>query len=105
MVPFNTAHQVGGILVVATFFQAILGCIHHKDFNKARRRAWANYAHLWTGVMVILVGMVNTTLYVIPLSCVPLKNLPQLLKLEVRSRILLTCCIGASSLSDQWRRD
>jgi Eukaryotic cytochrome b561 len=73
---FNTAHQVVGILVVAAlFFQAALGYIHHKNFKKVGGRTWASYAHLWTGRIVILAGMVNTVLYVIPLSYVSLKCL------------------------------
>jgi hypothetical protein len=73
---FNTAHQVIGILVVAILtFQAVLGYIHHKNFKKVHGRTWASYAHLWTGRMVILAGMVNTVLYVIPRSYVPLNYL------------------------------
>lgn len=74
---FNTAYQVIGILVVAAlFFQAILRYIHHKNFKEVCGRTWTSYAHLWTGRIVILAGMVNTVLYAIPLSHVPLKYLP-----------------------------
>jgi predicted ferric reductase len=90
---FNIAHQVIGILVVAVlFFQIVLGHIG---------RTWASYAHLWTGRIAILAGMVNTVLYVIPLSHVPLNYHISVLKLEVQFHNLLTRRIGASSLPDQ----
>jgi hypothetical protein len=96
---FNTAYQVIGILVVAAlFFQAVLRYIHHKNFKEVCGRTWTSYAHLWTGRIA---GMVNTVLYAIPLSHVPLKYLLPVLKLGVQSHNLLTRLIGASSLPDQ----
>lgn len=59
----DEGHQVIGIVVVAALFlQAALGYVHHANYKKCEQRTWASHAHLWTGRVVIVVGMLNTVL-------------------------------------------
>lgn len=59
----DEGHQVIGIVVVAALFlQGALGYVHHANYKKCERRTWASHAHLWTGRVVIVVGMLNTVL-------------------------------------------
>jgi hypothetical protein len=59
----SEGHQIIGIVVVAALFlQAALGYVHHANYKKLKRRTWASYAHLWTGRVVIIVGMLNAVL-------------------------------------------
>jgi hypothetical protein len=59
----DEGHQIIGILVVAALFlQAALGYVHHANYKKLGRRTWASHAHLWTGRVVIIVGMLNAIL-------------------------------------------
>jgi len=62
---FGEAHQILGIVVVAVLFvQPLLGIFHHRNYKKDGRRTWFSYSHLWVGRVVIVLGMVNTVLYV-----------------------------------------
>jgi hypothetical protein len=53
--------------------QVILGYMHHTNFKRVGGRTWVSFTHMWTGRMVIIVGMVNTVLYVKPASYVCLR--------------------------------
>ncbi|KAI1426581.1 hypothetical protein F5Y12DRAFT_271084 [Xylaria sp. FL1777] len=56
----TNAHPIIGIvLVVALFFQPILGAVHHRRFKRLGRRTWVSHAHLWTGRLGITLGIVN----------------------------------------------
>lgn len=70
---FTAVHQIIGILVVAVLvLQVVLGYMHHTKFKRLGGRTWVSFTHLWTGRMVIVIGMVNTVLYVHSASCGPL---------------------------------
>jgi hypothetical protein len=59
----DEGHQIIGIVVVAALFvQAGLGYVHHANYKQSERRTWASHAHLWTGRVIIIVGMLNTVL-------------------------------------------
>ena len=59
----DEGHQIIGIVVVvALFLQAALGYVHHANYKKYEGRTWASHAHLWTGRVVIVVGMLNAVL-------------------------------------------
>lgn len=59
----DEGHQIIGIVVVAALFlQAGLGYVHHANYKKHQRRTWASHSHLWTGRVVIIVGMLNAVL-------------------------------------------
>ena len=60
---FDEAHQIIGIAVVAVLLvQAVLGYLHHANYKKLGQRAMVSHAHLWTGRVIILVGMVDSVL-------------------------------------------
>lgn len=62
---FTAVHQIVGILVVAVLIiQLVLGYSHHTIFKKVGGRTWVTYMHLWTGRAVIVIGMIDTVLYV-----------------------------------------
>ena len=59
----NEGHQIIGIVVVAALFlQAALGYMHHLKYKKLGRRTWISHAHLWTGRVLIAIGMLNAVL-------------------------------------------
>jgi hypothetical protein len=41
------------------FFMPILGQLHHRNFKKYQRRTGVSYAHLWTGRLIIPLGIIN----------------------------------------------
>ncbi|TGJ86743.1 hypothetical protein E0Z10_g2033 [Xylaria hypoxylon] len=56
----QNAHPIIGIvLLVALFFQPILGVVHHSRFKKFKRRTWVSHVHLWTGRLGITLGIIN----------------------------------------------
>merc|ERR1712036_205833 len=53
-------HPVIGIIVfVMIFFMPILGQLHHRNFKKYQRRTGVSYAHVWTGRLIIPLGIIN----------------------------------------------
>ncbi|KAF2824670.1 CBD9-like protein, partial [Ophiobolus disseminans] len=53
-------HPVIGIVVlIAIFFQPILGWLHHSLFKKYQHRTLWSYAHIWLGRVAITVGIIN----------------------------------------------
>lgn len=59
----DEGHQIIGIVVVAALFvQAALGYVHHINYKKQGGRTWSTYVHLWTGRVVIVIGMLNAVL-------------------------------------------
>ncbi len=69
---FDETHQVIGIVaVVVLVVQALFGYVHHQRYKKLGLRTLVSYLHLWTGRSVILLGMVNTALYVKFFSVIP----------------------------------
>jgi len=62
---FNRGHQILGIVVVAALpLQSVFGYIHHLRYKQVGRRTLNSHLHLWTGRAVIVLGMINTVLYV-----------------------------------------
>lgn len=56
-------HQVIGIVVVvALFAQAYFGYAHHRSFKRVQRRTILSRLHLWTGRLVVPLGMLNAVL-------------------------------------------
>ena len=59
----DEGHQIIGIVVVAALFlQGALGYVHHRNYKKLGRRTWVSHAHLWTGRVLIVIGMLNAVL-------------------------------------------
>lgn len=53
-------HPIIGILLfVMIFFMPILGQLHHRNFKKYQMRTGVSYAHLWTGRLIIPLGIIN----------------------------------------------
>ena len=62
---FDQAHQILGIIVVvALVFQALLGFLHHRKYQKLQRRTWISHSHIWIGRGAIALGMFNAVPYV-----------------------------------------
>jgi hypothetical protein len=62
---FTAAHQIIGFLVIVVLMlQLVLGYAHHATYKRVGGRTWATYMHLWTGRTVVVIGMINTALYV-----------------------------------------
>lgn len=60
---FNHAHQILGIIVVAVLFpQIYFGYAHHRNYKKLGQRTAISHFHLWTGKLVVLLGMVNAVM-------------------------------------------
>ncbi|GAW14501.1 hypothetical protein ANO14919_039040 [Xylariales sp. No.14919] len=56
----RNAHPIIGIvLLVALFFQPLLGAVHHARFKRLGRRTWVSHVHLWTGRLGITLGIIN----------------------------------------------
>jgi hypothetical protein len=56
----NNYHPIIGIVVVvAIFFQPILGFLHHSFFKKNGRRTMWSHAHIWLGRIAITLGIIN----------------------------------------------
>jgi hypothetical protein len=56
----NAYHPIIGIVVlVAIFFQPILGFMHHLMFKKYQHRTVWSYAHIWLGRIAVTLGMIN----------------------------------------------
>ena len=59
----DEGHQIIGIVAVAALFlQGALGYVHHRKYTKLGRRTWFSHAHLWTGRILIIIGMLNAVL-------------------------------------------
>jgi hypothetical protein len=58
---FSDKHpQIGIVLVVILFFQAVDGLLHHAQWMKnSQKRTVLTYVHMWTGRVMIFLGMVN----------------------------------------------
>lgn len=53
-------HAVIGLLLLAVlFFMPILGTVHHKLYKRVQKRTVWSYAHIFTGRVAILLGIVN----------------------------------------------
>jgi hypothetical protein len=50
---------IGIIVFMMIFFMPILGQLHHRNFKKYQRRTGVSYAHIWTGRLIIPLGMIN----------------------------------------------
>ena len=62
-VKLNQPHQVLGIAVVLILlFQLVFGYLHHQRYQQLGRRTLFSHLHLWTGRVVIILGMVNASL-------------------------------------------
>jgi hypothetical protein len=56
----NSYHPIIGIVVlVALFFQPILGYLHHALFKKHNHRTLWSYGHIWLGRIAITLGIIN----------------------------------------------
>jgi hypothetical protein len=56
----DSYHPIIGILVlVAIFFQPILGFLHHLMFKKYQRRTVWSYGHIWLGRIAVTLGIIN----------------------------------------------
>lgn len=56
----NAYHPIIGIVVlVALFFQPILGFMHHLMFKKYQHRTLWSYAHIWLGRIAVTLGIIN----------------------------------------------
>jgi hypothetical protein len=56
----NTHHPIIGIVVmIAIFFQPILGFMHHALFKKYNHRTLWSYAHIWVGRIAVTLGIIN----------------------------------------------
>ncbi|MCJ1473424.1 hypothetical protein MMC13_002075 [Lambiella insularis] len=70
---FSKPHQIIGIVaVVALFAQAYFGYAHHLHFKKMGRRTTISHLHLWTGRLVVPLGMLNACLGFTLASQIPL---------------------------------
>lgn len=62
---FNYAHQILGLVaVVAVVGQSASGYAHHRIYAKVGARTWVSYSHIWLGRLIIILGMLDTVLYV-----------------------------------------
>lgn len=53
-------HPIIGIVVlIAIFFQPILGFLHHSLFKKYGHRTFWSYAHVWVGRIAVTLGIIN----------------------------------------------
>jgi flagellar biosynthesis protein FliQ len=60
---FSFTHQILGIAVVAVLIaQAIFGYLHHKNYKKVGGRTVVSHMHIWTGRIVVLIGMIDGVL-------------------------------------------
>ena len=60
---FDQAHQIIGIIVVSVLFiQALLGYQNHRVYRKTGHRTVLAQPHIWSGRVVIILGMVNAVL-------------------------------------------
>ena len=60
---FSQPHQIIGIVAVtALFAQAYFGYAHHLGFKRTGRRTAISYLHLWTGRLVVPLGMLEACL-------------------------------------------
>jgi hypothetical protein len=56
----NSYHPIIGIVVlIAIFFQPILGFLHHSLFKKYKHRTLWSYGHIWLGRVAITLGIIN----------------------------------------------
>ena len=56
----NNYHPIIGIVVlIAIFFQPILGYLHHFLYKKYNHRTLWSYAHIWLGRIAITLGIIN----------------------------------------------
>ena len=63
---FDEAHQILGIIVVVSLvLQALLGYLHHRNYQKSEQRTWVSHSHLWIGRGAIALGMFNAVPYVV----------------------------------------
>ncbi len=46
-------------MLVALFFQPILGTVHHLRFKKLQRRGVWSHLHIWNGRIMITLGIIN----------------------------------------------
>lgn len=60
---FNQAHQILGIIAVAVLFpQIYFGYAHHRNYKKLGQRTTISHFHLWSGKLIVLLGMVNAVI-------------------------------------------
>ncbi|KXT08222.1 hypothetical protein AC579_5568 [Pseudocercospora musae] len=50
---------IGMLLLGLLFFMPLLGTVHHKMYHKVQKRTMWSYAHIATGRVVIILGMIN----------------------------------------------
>ncbi|KAI1372653.1 hypothetical protein F4677DRAFT_244873 [Hypoxylon crocopeplum] len=56
----TNAHPIIGIVIlVVLFLQPPLGFIHHRQFNRLKRRTIFSHAHIWLGRAVVTLGIIN----------------------------------------------
>jgi len=56
-------HQIIGIVTVAGLLvQSIFGYVHHINYQSLGRRTWVSHLHMWTGRVLVVIGMLNTVL-------------------------------------------
>ena len=57
---FHNKHPyVGMAIMIILFSQAVDGLLHHAQFKKYQRRTFLTYLHMWTGRVVIVLGMIQ----------------------------------------------
>ncbi|KAF2785661.1 iron reductase domain protein [Melanomma pulvis-pyrius CBS 109.77] len=53
-------HAIIGMILLGTlFFMPFLGTIHHKMYKKVQKRTAWSYGHVFTGRVIVILGMIN----------------------------------------------
>ncbi|KAI0402772.1 hypothetical protein F4802DRAFT_574366 [Xylaria palmicola] len=55
----NAHPLIGIVLLVVVVFQPTLGVLHHRRFEKFKRRTWVSYVHIGVGRLAIPLGIIN----------------------------------------------
>jgi hypothetical protein len=64
-----TSHVIlGGIIIVGLLAQVALGIQHHRRFVLSKEQTWMGQWHRLTGPVLLICGISNVTVYVVPTS-------------------------------------